>query len=177
MTGKELQEMISDGRIIVKKGRLISTENPMMDYGPIHKLKSTTDATPLEPVKFKKPNRRVLNATKVKADDIKFDSKLEAYMYSLFKKKNINMELQYVIILQPSFKRDGKTIRAIKWIVDFYLPDHNTIVDPKGWGTEIFKMKLKLFKYMQYNGAYSNVKTLEFPKNKNECMLLSVIIK
>jgi len=182
MTGQELQEMIADGRIVIIKGRLVSKESPMLDYGPKSNLKINVDPTPLEPVKFnpnkmKKGNARVRNATKVEVNKIKFDSKLEAYMYKLFKAKNIKMELQYVITLQPSFKRDGKTIRAIKWVADFYLPDHNMIVDTKGWGTEIFKMKLKMFKHMQYKGGYSHIKKLEFPKNKNECMILSVIIK
>jgi len=176
MTGQELNEMMASGAIKIIKGRLVSTENEKMDYGPKRKLKSTTDATPLMPVKFKS-NKRVINATKVKVDDIKFDSKLEAYMYGLFKAKNIKMELQYVITLQPGFKHNGKTIRAIKWVADFYLPDYNMVVDTKGWATEIFKMKLKLFKHMQHKGGYSHIKKLEFPKNKNECLLLSITLK
>ena len=176
MTAQELREAMTSGTIKVIKGRLVSTENEKLDYGPKKLLKSTTDATPLEPVKFKRPNQRVRNATKIIHEDIKFDSKLEAYMYSLLKDKNIKMELQYAIVLQPMFRRDGKAVRAIKWVADFYLPDHNLIIDTKGWGTEIFKMKLKLFKYMQYKGAYPGI-TLEFPKNKKQCLLLSVILK
>ena len=180
MTGQELQEMIADGRIVITKGRLKSTENPQLDYGPKHKLKSTTDATPLKPVMFnsaKMNNKRVRNATKVSVENIKFDSKLEAYMYSLLKAKKINIELQYTITLQPMFKCDGRAVRAIKWVADFYLPDHNMIIDTKGWGTEIFKMKLKLFRYIQHKGGYPEVKKMEFPKNKSECMLLSVSLK
>jgi hypothetical protein len=180
MTSQELKEMIADGRIVIsKKGRLISKENPKMDYGDKKIVKIVVDPVEVKPVTFNsnKMNKRVKNATKVYVEDIKFDSKLEAYMYSLLKSKGVKMELQHVIVLQPSFKREGKTIRAIKWVADFYLPDHNLIIDTKGWGTEIFKMKLKIFKYLQFTGKYPEIKKLEFPSNKKTCLMLSVTLK
>lgn len=177
MTGQELQEALASGAIKMVKGRYVSTISEKMDYGPVRKLKSTTDATPLEPVKIK-TNVRVKNATKTISDNIKFDSKLEAYMYSLLKGKGFDVELQYVVELQPGFRgKDGKAIIAIKWKADFFIPHLGLIIDTKGWGTEIFKLKLKLFKYLQFKGSYPEIKKLEFPKNKAECMLLSVSLK
>ena len=200
MTGQELNEMMASGAIKIIKGRLVSTENPKMDYGGKRNLKSTTDATTLEPVKFKaskltsiigkvkitktkdgkdiKPNPRVKNANKYYYDGHKFDSNLEIYMYQLLMKKKIKFVMKHIITLQPGFRnKDGKAIIAIKWKADFYLPDYNMVVDTKGWATEIFKMKLKLFKHMQHKGGYSHIKKLEFPKNKNECLLLSITLK
>ncbi len=201
MTGKELQEMIASGAIIINKGRYVASASKLIDYGAVPKQKAAIEPTPLKPVEMKgnrrvknanksntkviyaddeirkifDNNKRVKNANKVIIDDIKFDSKLEAYMYGLLKKKKINFEMQKVFVLQPGFRdTTGKAIIAIKWKADFWLPDHGLIIDTKGWGTEIFKIKLKLFKYQQNIGNYSEVKTLEFPSNKSKCLLLSV---
>jgi len=58
---------------------------------------------------------------------------------------------QVTFELQPSFKCNGKTERAIKYIADFtYLKNGNLFVeDVKGFKTDVYKMKRKvlLFKY------------------------------
>jgi len=58
---------------------------------------------------------------------------------------------QVIFELQPSFKCNGKTERAIKYIADFiYYKDGDFVVeDVKGFKTDVYKMKRKmlLFKY------------------------------
>ena len=93
--------------------------------------------------------------TKIVIDGIKFDSLKEAKRYGelklLLKAGKIkNLRLQPEFILQPSFKRNGKTIRAIKYIADFSYTDkegNEVIEDTKGYKTEIFRLKEKLFYY------------------------------
>lgn len=97
-------------------------------------------------------NKRVSNAKKTEVDNILFDSKLEANMYLALKNLHIPHERQHTIILQPQFKdTDGKTVRAIKWIVDFYFPWCETILDTKGYATEVAKIKIKIFKNIYLN--------------------------
>lgn len=88
--------------------------------------------------------------------EIKFDSKKEkafftGSLYPLLKTRFIkDLELQPVFELQPKYKKDGKTIRAIKYIADFkvtYADGDVRIYDVKGMRTEIFKLKSKLFHF------------------------------
>lgn len=59
------------------------------------------------------------------------------------------MQVKYE--LQSSFKKNGETYRAITYIADFVYWDNKhskTIVeDTKGFETEVFKIKRKLFEY------------------------------
>ncbi len=93
---------------------------------------------------------------KIKVDGEEYDSQAE-YLYHLHYRereqrgeiRNLKRQVKYVI--QPSFKRDGSTIRAITYTVDYDFeeaPDwkHVTVV-VKGFATEVFKLKRKLFLY------------------------------
>lgn len=89
---------------------------------------------------------------KVMIDNILFDSKKEANYYTYLKTleragKIKNLELQKKITLQGSFKLNGKTIRAITYIADFVYEDDKGVhvVDTKGYRTEVYKIKKKLF--------------------------------
>lgn len=91
---------------------------------------------------------------KVIVDNIRFDSNLEANRYKelmlLQRAKEIsNLRLQVPFVLQESFKKNGKTYQAIKYIADFvYEEKGQTVVeDTKGVKTEAFKIKQKLFEY------------------------------
>ena len=91
---------------------------------------------------------------KIVVDNIKFDSNLEATRYKELKllqraKQISNLRLQVPFVLQESFKKNGKTYQAIKYIADFvYEENGQTIVeDTKGMKTETFKIKQKLFEY------------------------------
>ena len=92
---------------------------------------------------------------KVIVDNIKFDSKKEARRYNelkLLEKAGIikNLQRQVKYELQPSFKYNGKTIRAINYIADFvYEKDGELIVeDVKGIKTDIYKLKKKMLLYI-----------------------------
>lgn len=97
--------------------------------------------------------------TKVIYNGIKFDSKKEMQRYKelvLLKNEGIisSLELQKKFELQPSYKRNGKTIRSISYIADFYYYDNvkrqYVVEDTKGVKTEVYKLKKKLFEY-KYN--------------------------
>jgi hypothetical protein len=89
-------------------------------------------------------------------DNIKFSSIKEAKRYEELKNyqeqgKIRGLELQVKYNLQPSFKINGKTIRAIDYIADFTYTDNTTeelvVEDVKGYKTDIYKLKRKLFAY------------------------------
>lgn len=92
---------------------------------------------------------------KVMVDDIKFDSKKEARRYNelkLLEKAGIikNLQRQVKYELQPSFKYNGKTIRAINYIADFVYEKNGELIveDVKGIKTDVYKLKKKLFLYI-----------------------------
>lgn len=95
------------------------------------------------------------NNRKIVVAGITFDSKDEARYYELLKEKRAagliqNYELQPQYVLQPSFKRFGKTIRAITYTADFlvYHKDGTTeIIDIKGMETQQGIMRRKMFWY------------------------------
>lgn len=87
---------------------------------------------------------------------IKFDSKKEMAYYIKLKMleekgKIKKLELQKTYELQPSFKVNGKTYRRITYKADFsYITtedDKLHIVDTKGFRTEVYKLKRKMFAY------------------------------
>lgn len=87
---------------------------------------------------------------------IKFDSKKEMAYYiklELLEQKGIikNLELQKSFELQPSFKLNGKTYKKITYRADFsYVSVQDNkihIVDTKGFRTEVYKLKKKMFAY------------------------------
>lgn len=93
---------------------------------------------------------------KVIYDGIKFDSKREMAYYIKLKMleekgKIKDLELQKTYELQPSFKVNGKTYRKIIYKCDFsYITiedDKLHIVDTKGFRTEVYKLKRKMFAY------------------------------
>ncbi len=99
--------------------------------------------------------RNKYNNRKVTVDGITFDSAKESEYYSqlkMLKKAGVikDFERQVPYELQPKFKRDGKTVRAIKYIADFVAiyPDSSVeVVDVKGDPTEVYKLKRKMLLY------------------------------
>ena len=96
------------------------------------------------------------NAKRTTVDGITFDSKKEANRYKelkmLLKAKKIKeLELQPKFELQPHYKRNGKTVRAITYIADFMYLDTKSgkwiIEDVKGARTEVFNIKKKMLEY------------------------------
>ena len=90
---------------------------------------------------------------KVVVDNILFDSKKEANYYIYLKMledagKIVDLELQRKFVLQPTFKLNEKTYRAITYIADFVYKDQEGqthVVDTKGYRTQVYKIKKKLF--------------------------------
>lgn len=95
-------------------------------------------------------------AKKTSIDGIKFDSQKEANRYLellAFQKAGFIQDLhrQVRFELQPSYKKNGKIIRAITYIADFVYYDifkgEKIVEDTKGYRTEIYKLKKKIFEY------------------------------
>lgn len=87
-------------------------------------------------------------------DGIKFDSKKESKRYNQLKLlENLGiikkLKRQVKFELQPSFKFEDKTIKAINYIADFtyYENDKLVVEDTKGMRTEVYKIKKKMFMY------------------------------
>ena len=95
------------------------------------------------------------NNKKSEYNGIKFDSVKEMKYYiklkELLDKNEIsNLELQKEYILQDKFKLNNRTIRKISYVADFYYIDkdgNEHIVDTKGYRTEVYLLKKKLFEY------------------------------
>ena len=94
---------------------------------------------------------------------IVFDSKMEMQFYiEVVEPKYesgeiISFELQKEYILQEKFKRNGKTVQAIKYIADFYLVYSNgceEVIDIKGMPDNVAKLKRKLFWFKYPNVNY-----------------------
>lgn len=107
---------------------------------------------------------------KIEIDGIKFDSRLEGFMYSQLRDAGIRFELQKKYELQSKFKYNSESIRAITYTVDFYLPDYDICIDTKGIATQQGLMRIKMLKRYFYDHRL-NTKIL-LPKNQNECITL-----
>lgn len=63
-----------------------------------------------------------------------------------------DIKLQTRFELQPKYKKNDKTISAINYIADFTYFDVNKgktiIIDTKGYRTEVYKLKKKIFEYV-----------------------------
>lgn len=96
------------------------------------------------------------NSRRVAIDNITFDSIRESQRYGELKLMEKAGEISGLIVhpkyqLQPSFKYNGETIRAIFYIADFeYFDGDKVIIEDvkggKGTLTEAFLLKAKLLK-------------------------------
>ena len=104
-------------------------------------------------------------------DGIVFASKFEARVYGVLKGmvRADKLHLQPAFELQPAFKDQyGKHIRAIQYKSDFLIgnprtgasdplePEH-IVIDAKGMPTEVYLMKLKMFRYHFREGTFVEV--------------------
>ena len=89
-------------------------------------------------------------------DGITFDSVLEMKFYrdvlcpAVESGDVISYELQKPYELQPKFEHDGKNVRAITYVADFYIVDssgHEYVIDTKGCPDNTALLKRKLFWY------------------------------
>jgi hypothetical protein len=123
-------------------------------------------------------NKKVKGATKTVLDGISFDSKLEAFMFSLLKMHKIKHELQKEYLLQESFIYDGETVRPMIMTLDFFLPDMNILIDTKGWANDSFAPRLKMLKW-RLKSHYKTEPQIELPSTKKECesLVLEILNK
>lgn len=102
---------------------------------------------------------------KVECDGIIFDSIKEKNYYCELKVLRmagevIEFERQVTFELQPKFKHDGKTVRAIKYIADFvvHYPDGlQVVVDTKGFRTKEYLLKRKMLLYKHPDMIFEEV--------------------
>lgn len=96
---------------------------------------------------------------KTVVDGIEFDSKREAARYQELKLleragkiKDLKLQQEYELI--PKFKKNNKTYRKTIYKADFSYFDTETdkyiVEDVKGFKTDVYKLKKKLFEY-RYN--------------------------
>jgi len=148
----------------------------LVNTGKVEKLPNLLERALEQRSQMVKPaaNKKVRNATKSVVDGVSFDSNLEKYLYFELKSAGINFEFQKTFILQPSFRYRGKAIIAMKSICDFWISDHNLILDAKGYANETSPLKYKLLKYKFYKAYESGARKREppeiiMPKNRKEC--------
>ena len=100
---------------------------------------------------------------KIVIDDIKFDSKAESDYYLKLKNDKQNGLIKN-FELQPKFKKNNKSYRAINYIADFKIINNDNsveIIDIKGMKTTEFKLKEKMF---EYNYPKLSLKCLSYVK-------------
>jgi len=109
---------------------------------------------------FCKVKQNKYHNTIIEYNNIKFDSIKEKNRYVGLKQLEDlgiikDLKLQVKFELQPSYKYQDKTIRAINYYADFtYIQDGKLIVeDTKGFKTKdyLLKKKLLLYKYPNIN--------------------------
>ena len=100
------------------------------------------------------------HSKKVIVNGIKFDSKKESNRYfqlKLFERAGEirDLEIQKEFVLQPSFKKNGKTYRKISYKADFCYFDIREgkyiVEDVKGFKTKEYMLKKKMFEYQYEN--------------------------
>jgi hypothetical protein len=97
------------------------------------------------------------NSKKVTIDGYTFDSAKEARRYSnlvLMQKAGIisGLTLQPAFELQEKYKKNGRSVREIKYIADFsYLENGKLVIEDvkaaDNFKTDVYKLKKKLFEF------------------------------
>ena len=94
-----------------------------------------------------KGNKKIMNATPLEFDGIKFRSRLEAFTYRKLKESGINAEYEkHTYVLITPFEYAEEKIRACTYTPDFVNEKDKWIIEVKGWATDSFKIKWKMFK-------------------------------
>lgn len=94
--------------------------------------------------------------TKVEYKGIKFDSikemkhyQLLEYLQKIGEIKELKLQVPYELI--PKYKINNKTVRKCVYVADFtYITtkdDKLHIIDTKGFKTDVYRLKKKLFEY------------------------------
>lgn len=126
---------------------------------------------------------------KIIVDGYVFDSLDESKYYEalkerMYRREILNFELQPKYTLIPSFKKDGKTYRAMTYTPDFriyHLDGSEELIDVKGFSTQQGEIRYKLFNYsnpglkltwvarnLKYGDTYGFVDYFELKKIRRE---------
>jgi hypothetical protein len=108
---------------------------------------------------------------KVHKHGLKFDSKLELYMYELLVKSKLRFDFQVEYLLFDKIKYNKETLRKMTLTVDFvvYLKDCLVIVDTKGFFRPENKLRWKMFKYfLASRGKFTP--EIFFPSSQAACI-------
>lgn len=110
---------------------------------------------------------------KVYKHGLKFDSKLELYMYELLVKSKLKFEFQVEYLLFDKIKYNEETLRKMTLTVDFVVNTKNcpVIVDTKGFFRAENKLRWKLFKYFLSSRGLPTP-AIFFPSSQTECIEL-----
>lgn len=91
-----------------------------------------------------KINKKVINATEVTVNGVKYRSKLEARCAQILKENNIFFEYEPLKIEYiPKFEYYGEKYRAAFYKPDFII-DNKYILEIKGFPNEVYRYKKKL---------------------------------
>lgn len=119
-----------------------------------------TQVTITERTKFNVDSKNIQKRT---CDGIVFASILEMKYYRdvlcpMVESGEVTyFELQKPYVLQPEFKHNGKSVRAITYVADFfirYADGREEIIDTKGCPDTTAKIKRKLFWYVFPDAVY-----------------------
>lgn len=130
------------------------------------KIKSEIAKTPPKNV-----GGKMKAAIKTEVDGIQFDSRLEAYLYTLLRGSGLVFEMQKEYLLQQGFKYNGDAVRPVKIVVDFFIQSKNILIDSKGFQFRDGVIKYKMLKWYFYQ-LTDYPPAIEMPKNKQECDIL-----
>lgn len=117
-----------------------------------------------------KGNRKIRNATQNERDGVVFASRLERFMYDLLTLHGIGFEFQKRYVLQEGFRYNGQAVRPVTYTADFWLPDHDMLIDTKGHKTQQGVLRIKMLK-RQFSDAGITTR-IELPRDRNECSAL-----
>ena len=115
----------------------------------------------------KSKNKKVQNAQPNSYNGINFKSKLETNCYKAIESVGIPLEYEKeTFTLLEGFEYNNEKFRPITYTPDFINDEHKIIIETKGYATDIFKLRWKLFKwYLMKNGSdYTAIQL----KNKKE---------
>lgn len=118
--------------------------------------------------KRKTKNKKVKNATANEYDGISFRSKLETYTYKRLKENELsNFEYEHIAYeIIEGFEYQGEKLRPVKIKPDFISTVDKVVIECKGWATDKWELKWKLFKrYLKINNM---IYDLYVVKNQGE---------
>jgi hypothetical protein len=143
---------------------------------------------------MKQKSGKIRNSSSFEIDGITFKSRLESYCFKRLKEEGIPFNYEnYVFVLQESFTSNlksieliktkgqknfglaGSNIREITYKPDFVSMENNWIIECKGFATDNFNLKWKMFKHFLYRNNM-NV-TLYVPRNQKQIDLAIELIK